>query len=451
MRVSAGLGSTLWVTIAACAPDAEVTSDDNAVATAALEAAAPCPHPSWCPAPSTNWARDLLTTHVSLDLEALRGRAEIYFMPSISSTGASLDVRGLLVRDVTGPLGALRHRVEDGRLDVGIPLGTVSMTIEYDFTLQDEFNGYLPEGHTFLWPYFCGNLFPCKPETSDGLMFSLDVTGVPDGHIAIYPDVIPWNAPSYMPALAHGPYIERELGTSAGGTQLSVWHLPGEEAAAQQGTARLLAAFSFLEQTYGPYVFGDKAGSVSAPWRGGGFGGMEHHPFWHVGSGSMRDAVTHIHEAAHGWFGNGVRMACWEDFVLSEGSASYLAARGMEAAAGVEVAARVWAFYQRQLDFIVSNPATDTIAWPDTCNQIDLLHHPLWSGVPYMKGAFFLRAVEERVGRAAFDQAMAVFYIWHVGKAAHMSDLIDTIEWLTRRDLDDLVQRWLKSVGPPTP
>jgi aminopeptidase N len=62
--------------------------------------------------------------------------------------------------------------------------------------------------------------------------------------------------------------------------------------------------------------------------------------------------------------------------------------------------------------------------------------------------AVFLR---HRVGRAAFDQAMAVFYIWHVGKAAHMSDLIDTIEWLTRRDLDDLVQRWLKGVGPPTP
>ena len=61
-----------------------------------------------------------------------------------------------------------------------------------------------------------------------------------------------------------------------------------------------------------------------------------------------------------------------------------------------------------------------------------------------------LRAVEERVGRAAFDQALALFYMWHVGKAASMGELVDTVEWMTGKDLDDLVQVWLRGLGAPS-
>jgi aminopeptidase N len=42
----------------------------------------------------------------------------------------------------------------------------------------------------------------------------------------------------------------------------------------------------------------------------------------------MGREVDQVHEAAHGWFGDGVRLRCWEDFVLSEGTASHLDARG---------------------------------------------------------------------------------------------------------------------------
>ena len=448
------LSPALLVGAAACvAGEPAEDLDTEPLALTAVDSTAPsvCPHPTWCPEPETDWSRDLLATDLDLDLETQQGTAVVTFMPSLSSTGASLDVRGLVVRDVRGPLGPVKHRVENGRLDLGVPLGTVSVIIDYDFTTQDDANGYLAEGHTFLWPYFCGNLFPCKPETDDGVRFSLNVTGVPDGKVAVYPQEIPWEAPSYMLAFAYGDYVKKELGTTPAGTRISAWHRPGEEAATARGTAKLVDAFSFFEQTYGPYVFGPEAGSVSAPWRSGAYGGMEHHPLWHVGSFSMGDATLHIHEAAHGWFGNGVRMQCWEDFVLSEGSANYLAARAIEATYGAASAANVWANYEAYLSFYVRYPFMDTIAWPDGCNQIDLLHHPLWSNVPYIKGALFLRAVEQRVGRAALDQAMAVFYLWHVGKAATMGDLVETVEWLTSTELDDLVDGWLKHLGAPLP
>jgi hypothetical protein len=36
--------------------------------------------------------------------------------------------------------------------------------------------GSFPDGMTFTWPYFCDNLFPCHPEPSDGLRFTLELT-----------------------------------------------------------------------------------------------------------------------------------------------------------------------------------------------------------------------------------------------------------------------------------
>jgi aminopeptidase N len=170
---------------------------------------------------------------------------------------------------------------------------------------------------------------------------------------------------------------------------------------------------------------------------------MEHHPFWHVGTSSLGDPVTHYHEAAHGWFGDGVRIACWEDFVLSEGTASYLAARAMAAVDGVDV----WPSYQADLDAAIA--AGDTVALPSTCNAIDLLHDPLWSDIPYMKGAFFLRAVEQQVGQAAFDAALKKFYQQHVGQAATMQQLLDTLHTETGFDPTALADGWLRSLGHP--
>jgi hypothetical protein len=349
----------LAATLTACAGDAaeSVVAQAAPIATTIPDG---CAHPTWCPAPSSDWARDLLDTALSIDVSALRGEATITFVPSTQSTGASFDVRGLIVHGVRGPLGPLQHRVEAGRLDVGVPLGTVSITVDYGFTVQDEFDGLLEQGVTFTWPYFCGNLFPCKPDTDDGQSYALDVTGVPAGQTAVYPSVIPGNAPSYMPAIAYGEYTRRELGTTPAGTKLSVWYLPGGEAAALRGTARLVDGFAFLEHTLGDYTFGDEAGAVAAPWGPGAVGGMEHHPFWHVGTPSMGSALTQLHEAAHGWFGNGVRMRCWEDFVLSEGSANYWAVRAVEAVYGEPSRTNVWNYYRAQLDFPSSSPTAAT-------------------------------------------------------------------------------------------
>src|SRR6185295_10898534 len=94
------------------------------------------------------------------------------------------------VRDQSG---ALRYQVTDGRLDVGVPAEgkDAEIIVDYTFAPHEEFDGYMEaSGLTFLWPQFCGNLFPCKSDPDDGLTFTMSVSGTPAGAAVIFPEAI---------------------------------------------------------------------------------------------------------------------------------------------------------------------------------------------------------------------------------------------------------------------
>lgn len=401
------------------------------------------------PPPEQDWDRDILSTSLSVDLDAMTATATIALAPA-DSQGASFSVGNLIINTVDGPTGALQYQLDEGQLDVGIPLSNenVEISINYAFTSHDQFDGYSSVmGSSFLWPYFCGNLFPCNPCPAEGLTFSLELTGVPTDQVAVYPQEIPADAPPYALGMAIGNYVYETLGTTSQNTEVGVWYLAGHRDVAMVGTTGLMEAFQWFEETLGPYAFGDQVGSVEANWSDTMSGGMEHHPYWHVSSDAMIVGVYHIHESAHGWFGNGVRIQCWEDFVLSEGTASYLAARAIEATQGQPAGQAIWSAYQSMLEDAMT--LGDTVAWPQTCNTIDILNDPLWSDVPYVKGAFFLRDVELQVGRDSIDAALSRFYEEYVGEAASMADLIDVIEDETGFDTTELANEWLLTLGAP--
>lgn len=401
------------------------------------------------PAASEDWTRDLLRTELELDLTARTGRATITMARS-AGTGASFEVGDLEISGVAGPDGdALEFIAEAGALHIGVPSdeGDATVVITYEFAAHREFDGWdFEAGLTFLWPYFCGNLFPCKPDPAEGQSFALRVTGVPAGMTAVYPADIPADAPSYMPAIAVAAFTEVKLGNTAAGTEVVVWHRAGEVDAAVAGTAHLVDVFGFYEATYGPYMFGDKVGTVSANWGEGAYGGMEHHPYWHVASDSIASEEINAHEAAHGWYGNGVRIGCWEDFVMSEGTASYMAARAL-ASVGVDT----WADYACELKGVCEGDG-NTVALPPTCGAIDIFNDPIWSSVPYMKGAFFLKAVADEIGADEVDEVIADFYERHAGQAAQMEALVaDLAAKLPAHTeaVDALASEWLGTVACP--
>lgn len=402
------------------------------------------------PAAAANAARELVDADLDLDLDARLGAVTLVVGAS-DVPGLTLEKGDLTILSVEDHEGPLAFRVSGRQLDVGVPAskGTYQISIHYRFERHRAAVGWMPaHGVTFLWPTFCGNLFPCHSDPADGLTFSLDVSGVPDGETAIYPTRIPTDAPSYMPALAVAKFRELDLGRTAAGTEVRAWYLPGQAEAARRGTANLRGVFEFLETTYGPYRFGTKVGSVSANWEPNPTGGMEHHPYWHVGKDDFNDEEVHAHEAAHGWFGNGVRIACWEDFVLSEGTTSYISARALESQ-GVDV----WPQFDEILAFDC-NPrhGSNTEALLDTCGEIDLLHHPLWSTVPYMKGARFYKEVAAVIGVETVDAVISDFYIQNVGKAARMSAMVDALRAAAGADADAvtaLEAAWLRTEACP--
>lgn len=418
------------------------------------------PDPPTAPDPADGWSWDTVAADLRFDLETRRGTARLTLappavLPAFPVPDVWLAVGDLTVEGVEGPAGPLAFRVTrqpriGRRLEVTLPPGGPgprTLEIRYRFETHQDFDGLLPNGATLLWPYHCGNLFPCDPDPGDGFRLDLSVEGLAEGDVLVAPDEIPADGPPYMPAFAVGDYSYRSLGTTGAGTEVGVWTLPGVRQSTLLGATDLVAVFDWYETTYGPYLFGDRVASVIVDWPQGGFGGMEHHPFWHISRGSAGDRVTHAHEAAHGWFGNGVRLRCWEDFVLSEGVATYLAARALEAVRGPAEGELIWRVYRRDLEEAVA--AGDTEAWPSTCNEIDILRHPIWSQIPYLKGAFFLRAVEAEVGRPALDGALRELYRKHAGEAATMAELLATIRQGTGFDPGELAESWLHSRGIP--
>ena len=431
-------------------------SDDPATcAGAALDTAGVCRTGDGRFADASCCTQDVLSTDLAFDVAARTARAAVAVAAS-DNRSVVLEVGDLTIASVTGADVDLAFAVEGARLVIsaadggptsGWSAGDPQLVIDYQYAVHESFDGFMDApltDMTFTWPEFCGNLFPCVSAPADGLATSIELAGVPEGQVAVFPATTPAEAPSYMAAFTVGAYQYEKLGETAAGTEVGVYFLAGGRDEALSATEDLTAAFDFYETTYGPYSFGDQVASVSVDWGDGDFGGMEHHPYWHVGRGSMGSKQVHHHEAAHGWFGDGVRIRCREDFVLSEGLVSYLEARSTEATGGDPTA--IWTAFQDKLERSLAS--RDFVVYPDGCNQIGSLFD-IFTGLPYMKGAFFLRQVEERVGRDALDAALAGFYQARVGTAAGMDELIGHIEAETGTDLQDLRQGWLKSTGVP--
>jgi hypothetical protein len=395
------------------------------------------------PPPATeDWGRDIVSTALDINVLAQTATATIVVRAS-ASLSASFEIGDLEITDVRGEQGPLIYKANAGQLDVGLPSSGLDPRIEVDYryVLHDDFKGVMSNGMTMSWPYYCGNMFPCKSNPADGLTFELSLSNVNAGQVAVFPKTILVDAPSYQIGWAIGDYEYVKLGVTDAGTQVGVWYLAGNQATAEAGTASLVAHFNWLEKTYGPYPFGNEVASVEAAWGPAASGGMEHHPFWHIGSASMSSAIIHAHEAAHGWFGDGVRIACWEDFVLSEGTASYLSARAVEAVDGQAAGDEVWVQYTGALH-AAQQSATHKIAWPNGCGTINILEY--FSNNPNMKGAHFLRAVELRIGRINLDMAIAQAFARFVGRAASMQDMLDVIREVSGYDASNCANDWLR-------
>jgi len=379
---------------------------------------------------------DVAVTHLSLDLEpdfdrqVLEGTAELTLDRRAGADRLHLDTRGLDVRRVTlgdgsetefalGPEDELLGR----RLSIDLAPGTESVRIDYATSPDAAAVQWLaPEqtaggGHPFLFTQSQAILartwVPLQDTPSVRFTYDAEVR-VPPGLMAVmsaenptatspdgrYSFRMPQPIPSYLMALAVGDLEFRSLGPRTG-----VYAEPEVVDHAAYEFAETEEMMEAAERLFGPYRWGRYDLLVLPP--SFPFGGMENPrltfatPTILAGDRSLVALVAH--ELGHSWSGNLVTNATWDDFWLNEGFTVYVERRIMEELRGRE--------YAEMLASLGGRDLADTIrslgpASPATHLHLDLAGRDPDEGmtdVAYEKGYFFLRMLEEAVGRDRWD------------------------------------------------
>jgi leukotriene-A4 hydrolase len=259
----------------------------------------------------------------------------------------------------------------------------------------------------------------------------------------------PHPIPSYLLAIGAGDIAVKETGPRS-----AVYAEPSivDKAAHEfEDTEKLIAT---TEQLYGPYAWGRYDILVLPP--SFPYGGMENPnmtfatPTVLVGDKSLVSLVSH--ELAHSWSGNLVTSAAWRDIWLNEGFTTYVQGRITEAVYGKPLADEEALLSARALQkSIGAMPANSQKLAPDPrgVGADDSL-----SDVAYDKGSWFLRTLEQRFGRSAFDDYLKSYFnhfAWHSITTEQMLDYMkpNLIEKYPGKMSLDEVKAWIYGEGIP--
>ncbi|MBI2444013.1 MAG: M1 family metallopeptidase [Candidatus Magasanikbacteria bacterium] len=344
-----------------------------------------------------------------------------------------LDTRGLAIRTVTdgegGTLQFERHEPDSllgACLTVTVPANG-RVRIVYRTTPEASGLQWLtPEQtagrqHPFLFSQGqCLNarsFLPCQdtpgvrftftgeltvPRELRGLMAAQSLERREEGNFAVERWQMKNQVPAYLFAFAVGELENWEIGLRS-----RVWAEPSVVRAAAQEFAAVESLIRAGEALFGAYPWGEF--SLLVPPPSFPYGGMENPtlafitPAIIAGDRSLVYVVAH--ELAHAWFGNLVTNAGWRDFWLNEGWTTWAEGRILEAVYGVEQAMLVRALLAKQYERDCAAFATDGksryLRLVTDLTAVD--PDEVLSRVPYHKGAMFLWALENHVGRERWD------------------------------------------------
>lgn len=216
--------------------------------------------------------------------------------------------------------------------------------------------------------------------------------------------------PSYLMAIAVGDVEFRNLGRNTG-----VYAEPGILEKSAWEFADMQSMVDSAEALYGPYAWGRYDVLVLPP--SFPFGGMENPvltfatPTIIAGDRSLVSLVAH--ELAHSWSGNLVTNETWNDFWLNEGFTVYFEQRIMEKIYGHDYAEMLTALSRGELQRSIDSMMADPEQKADTRLFLDLDGRNPDDGVTdiaYEKGRFFLRSIENVVGRPAWDAFIKQYF-----------------------------------------
>ena len=261
--------------------------------------------------------------------------------------------------------------------------------------------------------------YDARIRTDKSLMALMSADNDPDAkRDGEYRFSMPQKIPSYLLAIAVGDVVFKPISSRAG-----VWAEPSVSDAAVAEFSDTEKMIQVAENLYGPYQWGRYDMLVlpaSFP-----FGGMENPrlsfitPTVIVGDKSLTSLIAH--ELAHSWSGNLVTNSSWKDMWLNEGFTSYVENRIVEAVYGKDLATMEDVINQFGLAEELQGlaPADQLLALAPLVGRDP---DEALTGVPYIKGQWFLKFLEERFGREIFDPFLKHWFTTHAFTSTHSAE-----------------------------
>jgi len=245
---------------------------------------------------------------------------------------------------------------------------------------------------------------------------------------------MPQKIPSYLLAIAIGELEFKRLGARSG-----VYAEPARLDTAAREFSDTERMIEVTEGLYGPYRWGRYDMLVLPP--SFPYGGMENPrltfltPTIIAGDKSLMALVAH--ELAHSWSGNLVTNAAWSDMWLNEGFTTYVENRIVEAIYGEEQARMQQRIDQDEL--IEEMKDLDERDRPLVPNLDDRDPEGTSQNVAYTRGAWLLRTLEQRAGRARFDAFVRGWFDGHAFQSTSTTAFLAYLDANLRRELPGLV------------
>jgi leukotriene-A4 hydrolase len=213
--------------------------------------------------------------------------------------------------------------------------------------------------------------------------------------------------PSYLMALAVGDIEFKKVNDITG-----VYAEPNMLAKAAYEFDDMGKMLTATEELFGKYRW-DRFDVLVLP-SSFPFGGMENPmltfatPTIITGDRSLVSLIAH--ELAHSWSGNLVTNATWNDFWINEGFTVYIERRIIEKLYGKDEAEMLEVLGYKELIHTVDDMGAKN---PDTRLKADFTDRDpdeSVTDIPYEKGYFFLKSIENIIGREKFDEFLKNYF-----------------------------------------
>lgn len=146
-----------------------------------------------------------------------------------------------------------------------------------------------------------------------------------------------------------------------------------------------------------------------------------------------------VHELAHQWTGDDLRLDRWSDIWLNEGFATYAEWAWTEAEGGETVA--------EQLAAVLAEPDSSPF-WEQAIGDPGPATDELFSSAVYVRGAATLAALREEIGDDAFDELLSRWTTERAGQTVTTTEFTDLAGEVAGTDLSGFFGEWLGAGKP---